>query len=67
MTTMYVLEHAAEGLTERMKLLGVYDSKEEAEKAMKFLSDKSGFKDYPNDFTIDEYELNQVCWSSGFW
>lgn len=66
MTTVYVLEHAADGLTERMKLLGVYDSKQEAEKAIELLSDKPGFKDYPEDFLIDEYELNKVCWSSGF-
>ncbi len=66
MKTVYVLEHAIDGLTENMRLLGVYDSKQEAEKAIRTLSDKPGFKDHLDDFLIDEYELNKLCWSSGF-
>ena len=66
MKNVYVLEHSAEGLVERMKLLGVYSSKEEAEKVVSILSEKPGFKDYPDDFVIDEYEVDKMCWSSGF-
>lgn len=66
MQKVYVLEHSAEGLSERIKILGVYSSEEEAKNAIESLKDKSGFKDYPDDFVIDEYELNKICWSDGF-
>ena len=47
-------------------MLGIYSTREEAEKAINFLSDKPGFRDSLDDFLIDEYEVNKICCSSGF-
>lgn len=65
-TVVYLLEHTVKNLEDSTKMLGIYSTREEAEKAIKFLSDKSGFKDSLDDFLIDEYEVDKVCWSSGF-
>ena len=34
--------------------------------AINFLSNKPGFRDSLDDFLIDEYEIDKICWSSGF-
>ena len=47
-------------------MLGIYSTREEAENAINFLSNKPGFRDSLDDFLIDEYEIDKICWSSGF-
>ena len=65
-TVVYHLEHKVKGLDDSTKMLGIYSTREEAEKAINFLSDKPGFRYSLDDFLIDEYEVNKICWSSGF-
>lgn len=48
------------------KLLCVYSSKENAQKAKKRMKTLPGFKDSPNSFLIDKYELNKDNWTDGF-
>ena len=65
-TVVYHLEHTVKGLDDSTKMLGIYSTREEAEKAINFLSDKPGFRDSLDGFLIDEYEVDKICWSSGF-
>jgi len=48
------------------KLVGAYSSAAEAEGARnrKLLFD--GFRDYPDCFRVDEYEVDKDAWSEGF-
>lgn len=69
---VFVLEHArykednADNDVEDFKLIGVFESKAQAQDAIGQLKNQPGFKDYPNGFHIDEYPLGQINWSSGF-
>tara|TARA_R110002073_G_scaffold310724_1_gene481533 strand:+ start:1659 stop:1931 length:273 start_codon:yes stop_codon:yes gene_type:complete len=65
-TVVYLLEHTVKGLEDSTKMLGIYSTREEAENAINFLSNKPGFRDSLDDFLIDEYEIDKICWSSGF-
>lgn len=44
------------------KLIGIYSTKEKAEKVMKSYIELPGFRDYPNDFFLEEYELDSTAW-----
>lgn len=48
------------------KLCGVFSTRERAEDARQQLREVEGFRDYPNDFSIDEYDIDHVQWESGF-
>lgn len=48
------------------KLLGFFDDLKELERIKNIASKFSGFKDYPDDFTIKKNELNKVHWDTGF-
>jgi hypothetical protein len=48
------------------KLCGVFSTKERAEAARQQLITLEGFSDYPEDFLVDEYDVDQVQWESGF-
>ena len=68
---VYLLEHLPDRDTdkedmERLKTIGIFDSKQQAEMAIEQLKTQTGFKDYPNDFIIDTYEVNELAWSEGF-
>jgi hypothetical protein len=46
--------------------LGSYSTRENAEEAIELLRTKPGFRDYPDDFIIDEELVDQVHWPDGF-
>jgi hypothetical protein len=48
------------------KLCGVYSTRPRAEETRRRLIKQPGFRDYPDAFMIDEYEVDQVQWSEGF-
>ncbi|MCW3846980.1 hypothetical protein OF829_06990 [Sphingomonas sp. LB-2] len=48
------------------KLIGVYDSPEAAEAARQRKLGFEGFRDHPDGFLVDRYELNHDAWSEGF-
>ncbi|MGN6058985.1 MAG: DUF7336 domain-containing protein [Sphingomicrobium sp.] len=48
------------------KLIGVYSSEDEARQAIARLADQPGFRDHPNGFQFEPYELNKDHWSEGF-
>lgn len=69
MKSVFVLQHSydsSETGEEETKLIGVYSSKDKAEKTIEKLSKQPGFKDFPNYFYIDEYGIDQDHWEEGF-
>ncbi|RBY95633.1 hypothetical protein DQ237_14035 [Blastococcus sp. TF02-8] len=48
------------------KLCGVFSTKEVAESARANLIRQPGFRDYPDDFEINAYELDKIHWEDGF-
>ena len=48
------------------KLLGVFSSRERAEEAKARTLQLPGFRDFPEGFTIDHYEVDRLYWDSGF-
>ena len=66
--TVFVLWHSREvheGETDD-KLVGVYSTRAEAEAAIARKLSFEGFRDFPEGFLIDPYELNRDAWSEGF-
>ncbi len=68
--TVYVLQHSYECgdelICEETKFLGVFSTEQEAKKAMEYYKTLEGFRDYPDDFYIDKYEVDKKYWSEGF-
>jgi hypothetical protein len=48
------------------KLLGVYRTEQDATAAIARAREKPGFRDCPDGFAIDAYELNKDHWAEGF-
>lgn len=48
------------------KIIGIFSSDFKAKEAVKFLKSKSGFVNYPDDFIIDDYEIDVIEWDQGF-
>lgn len=67
MNSVYVLQHLREDdLSEDVKFIGVFSSKEKAELAIKELSYQPGFRDYQSGFSLEEYIIDEVEWREGF-
>jgi hypothetical protein len=67
MSSVFILWHShdVDGDTDE-KLIGVYRTREEAEKAIARLKDKPGFADSPAGFEIHEYVLGRDGWTEGY-
>lgn len=65
---VFFLEHAYESEGGgNVKSLGVFSSFQKAKEAITFFIHKPGFRDYPEDFEIIEYELDKIQdWKEGF-
>jgi hypothetical protein len=65
--SVYVLQHeyAHHGHSDA-KMLGVFSSRTSASEAAQRLALQPGFRDYPDGFSIDEYEIDRDHWSEGF-
>ena len=69
MSTVYVLHHihvADDGGEEDVKLIGIYETAQDAESAVVRLRVLPGFRDHPDGFEITGYELNKDHWTEGF-
>lgn len=66
--SVFLLWHTArrEGEEDNDKCLGVFSSAEHAEQAVEGLQKLPGFRVHPRGFHIDEYEVDQICWTEGF-
>jgi hypothetical protein len=47
-------------------LIGVYSDRVKAEAAVERAKLLPGFRDYPDTFVVDPYELDEDHWTSGF-
>lgn len=48
------------------KQVGIFDSMSGAQQAVELLRMEPGFRQFPDDFLIDEIELNHLAWREGF-
>jgi hypothetical protein len=64
---VYILQHERdiEGSSD-VKMIGVYRTEQDALAARKRLSAAPGFRDHPDGFSIDPYELDQDHLTEGF-
>jgi hypothetical protein len=65
---VFILQHARELEDEEdeVKMIGVYSTRKKAELAVRRLRLQPGFRDTPNDFTIDEYTIDKDHWLEGY-
>ena len=52
--------------TDDAKQVGIFDSLSGAQQAVELLRMEPGFRQFPDDFLIDEIELNHLAWREGF-
>jgi hypothetical protein len=46
--------------------IGVYSSRQTAEEAVRKLRELSGFRDHPDGFHVESYQLDLDHWTEGF-
>lgn len=65
--TVYVLQHSYElDGCEEAKVIGVYTSAASAEGAQQRLGSQPGFRDHPDTFVVEAYDLDVDNWKEGF-
>lgn len=66
--TVYVVQHARprEDADEDVKMIGVYSDVEKAEGAVAHMRAQPGFRDWPHEFSVDPYPLDEDHWTEGF-
>jgi hypothetical protein len=66
--TVFLLWHVNElpGGEEASKLIGVYSSQQAAEAARERTVQLPGFRDSPDGFAVDSYEVDRDQWREGF-
>lgn len=67
-TVVYILWHVhkLDDGEENAKLVGVYATSEEADAARTRVSDAPGFREVPEGFHVDGYELGKDHWTEGY-
>jgi homoserine kinase type II len=67
MKSVFLLQHTYEyDDCEETKIIGIYSSRERAEKVVEKYKELPGFKHYPDCFFIDEYDIDEDNWQEGF-
>lgn len=67
MKSVYLLQHSYFwNDVEETKIIGVYSSRENAEKVVECYKFLPGFSDYKDEFVIDEYIVDENNWEDGF-
>ena len=51
---------------EDVKLLGVFSSRDLAERAKERAVNLPGFKDSPDGFSVDKYIIDRMGWTAGY-
>lgn len=49
-----------------IKFIGIYETQEKADAARNRAKNLLGFRDFPEGFSIDRYELDKDHWTEGF-
>ena len=65
---VFVLQHVHELDEDRedVKFIGVYATEEGAQAAVKRLSFQPGFRDTPDGFHVERYQVDEDHWTEGF-
>ena len=65
--SVYLLQHSSEidGCIET-KVLGIFSTYEKANSQILKYKELKGFKNYQDDFYIDQYPLDNAFWIKGF-
>jgi hypothetical protein len=65
--TVFLLWHVHEHSNgeEDAKLIGVYSTSELTEQARQRATSLPGFRDHPNGFIVDRYEVDRDHWTEG--
>lgn len=65
---VYLVQHARDLGDDRedVKVVGIYATEENAERAVRELASKPGFVAHPEGFHIDPYVVDQTYWADGF-
>lgn len=68
MESVFLLWHTHEipDQEDDSKLIGVYESREAAERAQERATKQPGFAEHPTGFCIDEYVVGMDHWTEGF-
>ena len=68
MNVVYIVTHGHElpDGHDDIKFIGIYDSQESAEAAVKRASLKAGFSETKDGFFIEGYQLGKDHWTEGF-
>jgi len=68
MTYVYVVQHVREDSDgyDDIKFIGVYSTRQEADKAVARLKQVPGFTETPQGFYVDQYEVDKDHWTEGF-
>ncbi len=48
------------------KVIGIFSSEDKAKESIRELKAAPGFRDYPDLFHIDGYEMDKTFWRGGF-
>jgi hypothetical protein len=65
---VYIVHHVRKTSAEEedVKLIGVYSTELHARRAVNRLKSASGFRSYPDGFTVSPYVLDEDNWTEGF-
>jgi hypothetical protein len=68
MNSVFVLWYvvAPDAEDEKELMIGVYKTEEDAKAAIERLKGQPGFRDTPQGFQVEPYELNQDHWTQGY-
>ncbi|EGL14922.1 MULTISPECIES: hypothetical protein [unclassified Paenibacillus] len=67
MLTVFLLQHSYEwNQIESTKVIGIYSSKDKADAVIEKYKELPGFKEFPDDFYIDAYQVDENEWTEGF-
>jgi hypothetical protein len=66
--SVYLLQHSYETLSgdDEVKTIGIYSTNTNAIEAIERLNKQPGFRDLPECFIVDKYDLDKDHWTEGF-
>ena len=67
MKSVFIVEHSYEkNSCDETKFIGVYSSAEKAQATVERLKQQPGFRDRPQDFQVNEVDLDKDHWTEGY-